>query len=314
MGKLLVMFHSNTDCTAQMAAYVAEGARMVGDHEVRVKCCDEATHADVIWCDGLAVGTPTNLGGIAWRMKQWWDEFATDHWGKCDGKLATVFSSQGGHGGGGELTCQAMSTVLMNFGFLSFGVTDYVGKIYTLHYGAVVAKAPRNETDRLACQRLGLRLAEWTSVFVDGHKAMHPILTTKRAEANDKADTAKAGAKAAVVHVVIAKEVPLESQPEWLKMAAELSKCTLLERGVLKYTFVKSTESSTRFVIVEEWESAAHLEAHFQTGHFLRLVPLMDAISTTISVDKSHDALGGVNGRAVVAPPAAPKEQDILRA
>jgi len=195
MGRILVMYHSNTDCTAQMAQLIAEGARKIPGMVVRLRSCDEAAHADVIWADGLAVGTPTNLGGIAWRMKQWWDEFAADHWNKCDGKLCTVFSSQGGHGGGAELACHAMSTVLMNFGFLSFGVTDYVSKIHTLHYGAVVAKKPRNEHDKAACDRLGLRLAEWVAFFVDGRRSLHPLLTTK---ADDAAKEAlEAAAKAA---------------------------------------------------------------------------------------------------------------------
>jgi NAD(P)H dehydrogenase (quinone) len=32
-----------------------------------------------------------------------------------------------------ELACQSVLTVLMNFGFLVFGVTDYVSRDMTLH-------------------------------------------------------------------------------------------------------------------------------------------------------------------------------------
>uniref|UniRef100_A0A7S2XEJ5 ThuA-like domain-containing protein n=1 Tax=Lotharella oceanica TaxID=641309 RepID=A0A7S2XEJ5_9EUKA len=79
-----------------------------------------------------------------------------------------------------------MAVVLQNFGFLSFGVTDYVSKIHTLHYGAVVAKQPRLDTDKKACHRLGLRLAEWISVFVDNKKHLHPLLTTKKKDQMEK--------------------------------------------------------------------------------------------------------------------------------
>jgi hypothetical protein len=48
------------------------------------------------------------------------------HWMKVDGKIACAFSSSGGWGGGTELACQSLLTVLMNFGFLVFGVTDYL--------------------------------------------------------------------------------------------------------------------------------------------------------------------------------------------
>jgi Multimeric flavodoxin WrbA len=63
-------------------------------------------------------------------------------------------------------------TVLMNFGFLVFGVTDYVGKKFTLHYGAVVAGEPRSEEEEEACRRLGERLAQYVAIFFDGRKEL----------------------------------------------------------------------------------------------------------------------------------------------
>eukprot|EP00515_Schizochytrium_aggregatum_P020193 CAMPEP_0202118874 /NCGR_PEP_ID=MMETSP0965-20130614/43367_1 /ASSEMBLY_ACC=CAM_ASM_000507 /TAXON_ID=4773 /ORGANISM="Schizochytrium aggregatum, Strain ATCC28209" /LENGTH=852 /DNA_ID=CAMNT_0048688797 /DNA_START=56 /DNA_END=2618 /DNA_ORIENTATION=+ len=296
MGRILVLYHSITGCVEQMAELVAEGAREIPGMEVRLRSCDEATHEDVRWADGLAVGTPTNLGGIAWRMKQWWDEFAAENWNKVDGKIATVFSSQGGHGGGAELTCQAMATVLLNFGFLTFGITDYVSKIHTLHYGACVAKQPRNENDKAVCRRLGLRLAEWIAYFVDMRRGMHPLLTTKAADQAKAAGTVKPDATAEdlpkPVHVVVVKDVPLENQEKWLKMAEELAMNTWRERGCLQYNFVRSGDTDNRFIITEQWSSRACLEDHFNTEHFKRLIPAMDDISTTVSLDICSDALG----------------------
>jgi len=92
---------------------------------------------------------------------------------KLDGKIACAFSSGGGWGGGMELACQSILTLLLNFGFLVFGVTDYATKLTTLHYGAVTARAPRTEDARAACRLLGMRLAEWTAVLV-GRKDQHP--------------------------------------------------------------------------------------------------------------------------------------------
>jgi NAD(P)H dehydrogenase (quinone) len=80
MGRILVMYHSNTDCTSQMAELIAQGARKIPGMVVRLRSCEEAVHDDVIWADGVACGTPCNLGGIAWRMKKWWDDFAADNW------------------------------------------------------------------------------------------------------------------------------------------------------------------------------------------------------------------------------------------
>ena len=176
MNKILVLYDSASGNTAKMAALVAEGAGEVSDIEVRLRNLDEASAEDVVWCDGLAVGSPTNMGVLSWKMKRFWDDTMGPHWMKVDGKIACAFSSSGGWGGGNEMACQSILTVLMNFGFLVFGVTDYSGKLVTLHYGAVTARDPRDADSQAACRILGRRLAEWVAVFVGGRKDQHPLV------------------------------------------------------------------------------------------------------------------------------------------
>lgn len=175
MGKILVLYHSNSGSTGKMAKLVAEGAASIPDMEVRVRNVDEAVPDDIYWCDGIACGSPTNMGILSWKMKRFWDETMFNHWMKVDGKIACAFSSSGGWAGGTELACQSILTVLMNFGFLVFGVTDYVSKLMTLHYGAISAREPCTEEVQNACRRLGQRLAEWVAVFVDGRKEQSPL-------------------------------------------------------------------------------------------------------------------------------------------
>ena len=107
-------------------------------------------------------------------MKRLWDEVMEPHRMEIDGKIACAFSAAGGWGGGMELACQSVLTVLMNFGFLVFGVTGYATKMKTAHYGAVTAKEPRSEAAQAVCRLLGQRLAEWTAVFVHGRNDQHP--------------------------------------------------------------------------------------------------------------------------------------------
>jgi NAD(P)H dehydrogenase (quinone) len=178
MNKILVLYDSATGNTAKMAALVAEGATMIPETEVRVRNLDEATADDVLWCDGLAVGSPTNMGILSWKMKRFWDEVMGPHWMKIDGKIGCAFSSAGGFGGGQELACQSLLTVLMNFGILVFGVTDYVAKTTTLHYGAITVREPRTDEEQAACRRLGQRLAEWTAALIHGRKDEHPSAKT----------------------------------------------------------------------------------------------------------------------------------------
>jgi NAD(P)H dehydrogenase (quinone) len=180
MNRILVLYDSKSGNTQRMAQLVAEGAQSIPDTEVRLRTVEEARPDDVYWCDGLAVGSPTNMGILSWKMKRFWDDTMLEHWMKVDGKIACAFSSAGGWGGGMELACQSILTVLINFGFLVFGVTDYATKLTTLHYGAVTAREPRSEDAKASCRLLGQRLAEWTASLVHGRKDQHPNLKLDR--------------------------------------------------------------------------------------------------------------------------------------
>jgi len=175
MGKVLVLYFSESGNTAKMADEVAAGARRIPQTEVRLRRVQEATLDDVKWCEGIALGAPTNMGTVPWEMKQFWDVTMQPAWAEIDGRLGCAFATQGGWGGGAELTCQTLNVILMNYGFLVFGATDYVARGYTLHYGATVAGEPRAEKEIEACRRLGQRLAEWVAVFIDGRKEEHPL-------------------------------------------------------------------------------------------------------------------------------------------
>ena len=176
MNRILVLYHSNSGNTKRMAEFVAEGAEEIPQTEVRLRSIDDATPEDVVWCDGIAVGSPTNMGLLSWKMKKFWDETMLNHWMKLDGKVGCAFSSSGGFGGGSEIACQSILTLLMNFGFLVFGVTDYVSKLTTLHYGAVAVREPRDDDSANACRKLGKRLAEWSAVCVHGRRDEHPLV------------------------------------------------------------------------------------------------------------------------------------------
>lgn len=178
MNRILVLYDSKTGNTAKMARLVAEGAAAISDTEVRLRSVAEAKPEDVAWCDGLAVGSPTNMGVLSWRMKQFWDDPMLEQWMKVDGKIACAFSSAGAWGGGMELACQSILTILINFGFLVFGLTDYAGKLTTAHYGAVTAREPREPDAQAACRLLGKRLAEWTAVYMHGRSDEHPARKT----------------------------------------------------------------------------------------------------------------------------------------
>ncbi len=174
MGKILVLYDSKTGNTAQMAGYVAEGARRVAGAEVRLLAVDDATAEDALWADGIACGTPTYVGVVSWKMKKFWDEISHPVWGKMDGKFGCAFSTSGGWGGGAELTCLSLLVIMMNVGMLTFGLPDYTAAGFTLHYGAVTAGKPREDKEVEAGRRLGQRLAQWVALYRDGDASAHP--------------------------------------------------------------------------------------------------------------------------------------------
>ncbi len=177
-ARILVLYHSASGNTKLMADLVTEGAASVPETEVRLRGVDEASADDLVWCDGVAVGSPTYMGTISWQMKRFWDETAQSLRPKIEGKLGCAFSSSGGIAGGGELTCLALLVVLMNYGLLTFGVPDYVAPGRTLHYGAVCAGRPRDDADREACRRVGRRLAEWVQSLILGRPQLGPQAAT----------------------------------------------------------------------------------------------------------------------------------------
>lgn len=130
---------------------------------------------------------------------------------------------------------------------------------------------------------LGLIYFPFISWLGTRYEAFHP--DTSSPDNNFKAEEP--------VHVVVTKEVNVSDQKEWIAMANELSKNTWEEKGCISYTFCKKVNDHdlNKFNIVEKWASMADLEAHFQSEHFKRLVPAMDKISETISIDICDDVL-----------------------
>lgn len=178
MNKILVFYDSDSGNTQKMAELVGEGAQEVDNTEVRIRNTETIHLDDFKWCDGIALGSPTHYGTVSWKMKKWWDELPAELWGTQDGKVACAFSSSGAWGGGSELTCMTLLTMLINYGFLVFGVTDYVGKNFSPHYGSIQAGEPREAWEKESCLRLGRRLSEWVASLHHGQKQNHPLQQT----------------------------------------------------------------------------------------------------------------------------------------
>ncbi|MFL5162677.1 MAG: flavodoxin family protein [Microvirga sp.] len=73
MKTLLIVFHSLTGGTRQMAAAAARGAQAQPDVQVRLLSAVEAQSGDVLAADGYIFATPETLAAMAGLMKDFFD-------------------------------------------------------------------------------------------------------------------------------------------------------------------------------------------------------------------------------------------------
>jgi len=100
--QLLIVFHTQSGSTSQMADAVIAGANSdeVDDVEVRVKSALEAGADDLLWCDGFLLGTPENFGYMSGAMKYFLDRVFYPCEGKVNGKPYALFIRAGNDGSG----------------------------------------------------------------------------------------------------------------------------------------------------------------------------------------------------------------------
>ncbi|MFW6306557.1 MAG: flavodoxin family protein [Bacillota bacterium] len=166
MYKITIIYDSKSGHTAKMAEEISKGISESEGVKAVIKNVEEAKPSDIMDSEGIIVGSPTHCGLMSWKLKKFFDENTGEAWGKVGGKIAAAFSSSGGLGGGNEMTVMSILNLLMNYGFLVFGLPDYAGPGVTAHYGAVaVGEADDNELK--SCRLLGARMVEYVKKMND---------------------------------------------------------------------------------------------------------------------------------------------------
>jgi NAD(P)H dehydrogenase (quinone) len=150
MLTVVIVYHSKTGNTEEMAKAVEEGVKSEGVRVVRKKI-DRATLKDLLDADGIILGSPTYYGTMAAEMKAFLDKSVRHH-GKLEGKVGAAFSSCGGLGGGVETTVLDIVKALLIHGMVVQG--DPWGS----HYGTVSIGKP-NAAAKKECKKLGEKVA-----------------------------------------------------------------------------------------------------------------------------------------------------------
>ena len=99
---LLIVYHSQSGTTSSMADAVIKGAKNpdINGVEVQVRDALEASADDVLWADGLLLGTPENFGYMSGAIKYFLDRIYYPCEDKIDGMPYALFVCAGNDGTG----------------------------------------------------------------------------------------------------------------------------------------------------------------------------------------------------------------------
>ena len=142
---LLIVYHTQSQSTERMADAVHRGAchADVSGVEVRRLMCRDAGARDLLWANGLLLGTPENFGYMSGAMKDFFDRTFY----VVEGKLAPLPYSafiSAGNDGTGALT--AIRRIAKGYPFIEV-------------QEPVIAKDGLTEEHLQQCHDLGLALA-----------------------------------------------------------------------------------------------------------------------------------------------------------
>lgn len=99
--RLLIVYHSKGGKNKKMAEAVYRGAMHPEvDVEVRFLRAFDADADDLLWTDGVILGTPENFGYMSGALKDFFDRTFYEVEGQVDGKPYALFIGTGNDGQG----------------------------------------------------------------------------------------------------------------------------------------------------------------------------------------------------------------------
>lgn len=145
MKHLLIVYHTKTGNTGRLAQAVCRGAGSDTAEavEIRLRSAGEAGPADLLWADGVLLGTPENFGYMAGAMKDFLDRTFYEVEGKLLPLPCGIFISAGNDGTG------------------ALGSIRRIVKGYPLRevQEPVIARGSVSDLDLARCEELGQALA-----------------------------------------------------------------------------------------------------------------------------------------------------------
>ena len=123
-----------------MAELIADAASAEGA-QVRLKEVADAANDDLVWADGILIGSPVYFGLPASEIKKFIDDSIKIR-KQLENKIGAAFASSGHRAGGRETTMMALLQALLVHGMVVCGDPISSGG----HYGAVANGRPDDRT------------------------------------------------------------------------------------------------------------------------------------------------------------------------
>lgn len=144
MKHLLIIYSSQSGQTETLCGAVCEGAATLGDEvEVRCKPALQADLDDLLWANGLLIGTPENFGYMAGAVKDFLDRTYYPAQEKTNGLPYGLFISAGNDGSG---AIRAIERIAIGYGWRS--IAD-----------PIIVRGESSDDDLQRCRELGEGMA-----------------------------------------------------------------------------------------------------------------------------------------------------------
>jgi len=122
--KILIVFHSDTGNTEQMAQSVAEGSRSVEGVEVVLLSVDDVTADQLIEADAIIVGSPVYNANVTPEISAFIASWPFDGQPLKD-KIGAAFVTAGGISAGEEILQMNILQSMLVFGMIVVGGPDW---------------------------------------------------------------------------------------------------------------------------------------------------------------------------------------------
>ncbi|KAL7712188.1 ABM domain-containing protein [Entamoeba marina] len=80
--------------------------------------------------------------------------------------------------------------------------------------------------------------------------------------------------------IIIHCHLYLKEDADLMKNISTMIETTKKEDGCISYTFVQEPLDKTHYMMIEQWKSKQHLDAHSKSEHFKVFISYINTIST----------------------------------